>query len=261
VKLPNLFSTLNTGRVPTLFTEFDDGMWCLIESLPIFCNICGSPEQVFINVESNDWSAGTLLFCATCKKARRFIETSSQEKRFMADFWKLAEGRFLELNRVTKPLTSSNNDFSSTAKSSVSRYLDNRLKIVCWLKKGEAKAIIAAYEKQRSQVLKNTAGAVLATAEWNPTGSDNQLRFKTNANVRLVRHKSTSDRSIGWIYQLEAEKTLIAMETRESIEEFSIENNSELVGAFAYFSDESEEFKIYRSNVCLLRKRGHKYGV
>lgn len=264
--LLQVFSRIYKSAPPAEIRNVKIGDWLQLSGLPIFCKECRGSQTFFVDREALDVYHGFLSFCPKCNLATTPLQLPTNEARFVADFWHLGINKFEALavadNQVnsTSPNfdTKPTDDSSDVFASNLNDYLAENLKIVCWLKFSEAQAIVETYRKSRSHKVKSNIGNVLAKAVWHEDESPEQIYYKTKANVLLVRNRVSGEKAIGWVYYSEALAVLEIKDDPQSFE-FHDEETGKVVGAFVYFDSQSPEFKKYKSNVCVLRKRGYKY--
>jgi hypothetical protein len=236
--------------------------WVFIGSIPLFCKKCAEPFVLFANINSSEYSSGTLFGCGNCKSITKGIDLSLAEKRFLSEYWTAAKGRFEHIGKVNTNVAKVQESVSQQAsginfpeENEVNEYLRNGLRIVCWLKKEEARAILEAYEVESSIRGRDSYGQEFSIM-WFESDDSALDKFNTSANVLLVRHRKNGERRIGWIYDFEAQFALDSMENRKT---YDLEISDEVKGAVVFFENASTECQKYKANVCLLRKRGYRY--
>ena len=244
------------------FEGIQEHGWACVGSIPIFCNNCDVPFLLFANENSIDYFSGTLFGCTGCKSIKKGVDLSLGEKRFLSEYWIAAKGNFDSIGKANaqkfKDQDSeeiADNDIDFLEENEVTNHLRNGLRIVCWLKEEEAKAILEAYESEATVRNRDLYGREF-TVMWFESGDSALEKFNTNANVLLVRHRNNGDRKIGWIYDFEAQFVIDSIKDNKS---YDLEIFDEVKGAVVYFPNSSKECKKYRANVCLLRKRGYRY--
>lgn len=121
---------------------------------------------------------------------------------------------------------------------------------VGWLREEEAKAIISAYEQNKSTSIINSEGLIKGEARYYPDGSPEVEKYKSN--VHLVRFRKSGERWVGWIRLEEAQAILKALETKANVafghKEFG------KGGEVHYYSPDSEMAKRFLSQTRLLRR-------